>query len=127
MGEKNIEEARENIIAIHTELIGARIDADNEQANQECVDIGDELHPDFEVQHPEFFFQWDLPARPAVTSYKQIDLWDSKTIRERFRKLDPDQQYVADLYVKYARTLKLAQKGFCTFPDPPFLVIEGDG
>ena len=56
-----------------------------------------------------------MPARPAVTSYKQIDLWDSKTIRERFRKLDPDQQYVADLYVKYARTLKLAQKGFCTF------------
>ena len=28
--------------------------------------------------------------------------------------------------MKYARTLKLAKNGFCTFPTPPLLVVEGD-
>ena len=42
------------------------------------------------------------------------------------QKLDPDQRYVVDQYIKYAMKFRLAEKGFCTFPEPLFHVIEGD-
>ena len=42
------------------------------------------------------------------------------------RRLDPDQRHVVDSFIKYARTLRLAEKGFCAFPTPPLHVIEGD-
>ena len=41
-------------------------------------------------------------------------------------KLDPDQRYVVDVMIRYARSLKLARKGFCRYPTPPLMVIEGD-
>ena len=31
------------------------IDAENAQDNEDCIEIGDEVHPDFEVQHPDFY------------------------------------------------------------------------
>ncbi|HIL27520.1 MAG TPA: hypothetical protein EYG21_09105 [Nitrospinaceae bacterium] len=61
-----------------------------------------------------------------VSSYRKIDLCDNKTIRSRICKLDPDQRFVLDLFVKYARDLKLAEKGYGPFPPPPLLVIEGN-
>ena len=42
------------------------------------------------------------------------------------RKLDPDQRYIVDVFVRYARMLKLAKDGYCNFPTPPLLIIEGD-
>ena len=53
-------------------------------------------------------------------------MWDSKEIRMQIRKLDPDQRFILDNYVKYARCLKMADQGFCRYPTPPLLVIEGD-
>ena len=67
-----------------------------------------------------------MPPKNRITSYRKIDLWDNKEIRTQIRKLDTDQRYVLDLYIKYARSLRLAEKGFCDFPDSPLLVIEGD-
>ena len=62
----------------------------------------------------------------TVSSYRKIHLWDSNEIRMQIRKLDPDQTYILDLFVKYARCYKMAKGGFCMFPTPPLLVIEGD-
>ena len=51
---------------------------------------------------------------------------DRKEIRSQMQKLDPDQRHIIDVYVRYARFLKLAKKGFCKFPTPPLIVVEGD-
>ena len=67
-----------------------------------------------------------MPSKNRVSSYRKIDLWDNKTIRSEICKLDSDQRFVLDLFVKYARDLKLADKGFREFPSPPLLVIEGN-
>ena len=62
------------------------------------------------------FYEGNLPPKKRVTSYRKIDLWDNKTIRSRICKLDSDQRFVLDLFVKYARDLKLAGEGFREFP-----------
>ena len=41
-------------------------------------------------------------------------------------KSDPDQRYILDLFVKYARCYKMAKDGFCMFATPRSLVIKGD-
>ena len=111
---------------MNTERIGHELDAAIEQENEECNLIGDELHPDYEVHHPDFFYEGNIPPKPRVTSYKAIDLWDKKKIRTEIRRLDSDQRYVLDLFINYVRVLKLAKKGYCSFPEPPKLVVEGD-
>ena len=123
---EDILEAREKIVVMNAEKIGDEIDATIAQENEECNQVRDELHPDFEVHHPDNFFEGNIPPRVRVTTYKRIDLWDKKKIRNEIRRLDPDQRYILDLFLKYARTLKLAKKAHCPFPDPPLLVIEGD-
>ena len=123
---EDVEEAREKIAVLNTEKIGEDMDAENEQENEECNIIGDEVHPDYETQHPDFFFEGNVPPKNQVSTYRKVDLWDTKTIRTEIRKLDSDQRYVLDHFIKYARTLKLAEKGFCAFPEPPLLVVEGD-
>ena len=40
--------------------------------------------------------------------------------------MDADQRYILDLYVKYARLLKLTKNKFCPFPKPPRLIVERD-
>ena len=123
---EDVEEARERVAVLNTERIGEEIDAENAQDNEERIEIGDEVHPDFEVQHPDFFHEGNPKPATTVSSYRKIDLWDSNEIRMQIRKLDPDQRYILDLYVKYARCYKMAKEGFCMFPTPPLLVIEGD-
>ena len=49
-----------------------------------------------------------------------------KEIRKPLQKLDPDQRYVIDEQIRYARYLKLARKRFCLSPTPPLMVVEGD-
>ena len=41
-------------------------------------------------------------------------------------KLDRDQRYIVDMYIRYARFLKLAKNRYCNFPTPPLVVVEGD-
>ena len=55
-----------------------------------------------------------------------IDQWDKKKIRTEIRRLDPDQGNVLDLFIHYVRALKLAKKGYCSFPEPPRIVVEGN-
>ena len=124
---EDVEEAREKIAVLNLETIGTELDAQNAQDNEDCNLIQDELHPDFEVQHPDFFFEGEIPGTNRVNAYQKTDLWDNKQIRIQIRKLDPDQRYVLDHFIKYARTSQLAENGFCPFPSPPNIVIEGDG
>ena len=109
---EDVEEAREKVAALNAEIVGEQLDPENEQDNAECNLIGDEVHPDYEIQHPEFFHGDNLPPRAHASSFRKVELWDNKRIRSEIRLLDPDQRYVLDLYVTYARTLKLAEKGF---------------
>ena len=72
---------------------------------------------------------WKGPSRQVKVhqvATKMITLVDKKEIREQLQKLDPDQRYVIDEQIRYARFLKLARKGYCKFPTPPLMVVEGD-
>ena len=44
---EDVEEAREKISELNTEIIGEEMDAEIVQDNDECNVIGEELHPDF--------------------------------------------------------------------------------
>ena len=39
-----------------------------------------------------------MTNKPTISSDGRIDLWDNKAVRERYGKLDPDQQHGAGLY-----------------------------
>ena len=123
---EDVEEAREQIAVLNTERIGEEINAQIEQDDDDCRMMDEEIHPEFEVHHPDFFDEGSRATTTTASSYTKIDLWDAKEIRTQIRKLDPDQRYVVDLYIKYARTLRLAERGLCAFPTPPLLGIEGD-
>ena len=122
---EDVEEAREKLAALNMEIAGEQLDPENEQDNADCNLIADEPHPDYETQNPDFFHGDDLPPRAHPVSYRKVGLWDNNKIRSEIRKLDPDQRYVLDLYVKYARALRLAEK-FGSFPVPLLHVVEGD-
>ena len=67
---EDVEEARERVAVLNTERIGEDIDAQNAQDNEECMEIGDEVHPEFEVQHPDFFHEGNpKPTATASTEY----------------------------------------------------------
>ena len=51
---RDIEEAREKIAILNTELISEQIDAENVRDNEECNLLEDEIHPDFEIGHHDF-------------------------------------------------------------------------
>ena len=123
---EDVLEAREHITTLNTEKIGEEINAQIVQDDDDCRMEDDELHPEFETHHPDFFDEGSRPTKNNSSSYPRVELWNSIELRSQVRKLDPDQRYVLDLYVKYARDLKLAEAGFCAFPNPPLLVIEGD-
>ena len=123
---EDVEEAREKVSVVNTEIIGEEMDAENVQGNEEDNLIGAEVHPDHETHGPDFFFEGNLPPKKTISSFRKIELWDNKTIRTEIRKLDPDQRYVLDLFIYFAKCLRLAEKGFCAFPPPLWLVVEGD-
>ena len=124
---EDVQEAREQIAFLNTEKIGEQIDSENVQDNIESTILEPEIHPDYETQHPDFFAEPTIQKSTTASAYRKIDLWDAKDIRTQLCKLDPDQRYIIDEYIKYARTSRLAENGFCTFPDPHLLVVEGDG
>ena len=122
---EDVQEVREHISEMDTARIAEQIDAENVQDNEDCDMVGPEIHPDFEVQHPDFF--QGNPQHPIpVSSYTRIVLWDTAEIRAQIRTLDEDQRYLIDTFVKYVRMLRLAYNGFCPFPTPPLYVVEGD-
>ena len=122
---EDVEEgAREQLAAMNTERIAEEIDAENVQNNDECYMIGTDIHPDYEVQHPDFFHEGTTQHATTATSYRRIELWHANEIGMQLCKLDPDQRYVVDLFIKYARTLRLAEKGFCRFPTPPLYICD---
>ena len=123
----DVEEARKKITAMHMERATDGIDAEIVQDNVECANLEEEIHPDYETQHPDFYAEKSKePKKTSNSSYQKITLIDKKEIRRELQKLDPDQRYVVDVLIRFARFLKLAKKGRCQFPTPPLMVIEGD-
>ena len=123
----DVQEAREQAIATLNQKMAEGLDAENAQNNDDCNQLPPEVYPDFETQHPDCFLEGSKqPSKSTSSSYKKITLVDKKEIREQLQKLDPDQRYVIDEQIRYARFLKLARKGYCKFPTPPFMVVEDD-
>ena len=123
---EDVEDARQHIASLNMDRIGENIDAENVQDNEDCALIEDEIHPDFETRHPDYFDQSNPKPSSTTSGFRKVDLWDSNEMRVQIRKLDADQRYVLDQFVKYGRSLKMAEQGFCQFPSPPLYVIEGD-
>ena len=90
---EDVEEAREKVAALNAEIVGEQLDPENEQDNAECNLIEDEVHPDYEIQHPEFFHGDNLPPRAHASSYRKVDLWDNKKIRSEIRLLSCSPVY----------------------------------
>ena len=92
--------------------------------------------PDYKKSHV-WQSLWDLfsplkcrkklrAKKTSNSSYHKITLIDKKKIRKELQKLHPDQRYLVDVLIRFARFLKLAKKGRCRFPTPPLMVVKSD-
>ena len=94
----DVEEAREQITAMHMERAADGIDAEIVQDNVECANLEEEIHPDYETQHPDFYAEKSKePKKTSNSSYQKITLIDKKEIRKELQMLNPDQRYVVDV------------------------------
>ena len=66
------------------------------------------------------------PKKTSNSSYQKTTLIYKKEITKELQKLDPDQRYVVNVLMTFARFLKLAKNGRCRFRTPPLMVVEGD-
>ena len=107
----DVEEAREQITVMHMERAPDRIDAEIVQDKVECANLEEEIHPDYETQHPDFYAEKiKEPKKNSIRSHQKITLIDKEDIRKELQKLDPDQRYVVDMLIRFARFLSLRKK-----------------
>ena len=51
----DVNEAREQITAMHMERAADGIDAEIVQDYVDCANLEEEIYPDYETQHPDFY------------------------------------------------------------------------
>jgi hypothetical protein len=102
----DVEEARHYVEEASKKLdltkIGLNLDAATEQANAECQEEGEELHPDYLHLDTDNIEDMEENKGPIQNIYRTIELPDINTLKEKTRQLDPYQRNVIDIGVKYA-------------------------
>ena len=84
----DVQEAREQVAALHNERIAENLDAENVQENDECNQLGPEIHPDFETQHPDYF-EGPKEPRNTTSAYKKLHCWMKKKFAVKCKSLIP--------------------------------------
>ena len=111
--------------------VGADLDANREQEDDMANDEGEHDNPDMAVKDPATSGALnDGPADVARSSgFRRIEVQDDGVLYAKLRNLDPEQRFVVDTAVQYARRLKMAfnQVGKNKFPEQLNLLVIGDG
>ena len=126
---ESVEEARYYVEEVTKKLdlkeIGISLDATKEQANAECQEEIEELHPDYVHLDTDNVDELDETLKNVQNIYRRIDLPDVKTLKEKTRQLDPFQRNVIDIGIKYAKDIMKARREGNMIPEPPHLMVHG--
>ena len=100
--------------------VGATLDPELEQDNDDCEDIGVTEHQDFIFKDPT-----DLNITAVeVRRYKPIDLCEGDVLDSMTRNIDEDQREVLEIGVHYAKSIVKAKKSKEKI-FPPLLIVQG--
>ena len=103
------------------------MDPENEHDNEECHELVDEEHPDYDAIHPDNFVPGaEKTSTSTVSCYQQLRIWERNELFLKTQQLNREQRFVLDIFVLYARDLRKALAGLIPFPTPSLMVVEGD-
>ena len=124
---KNVEEGRlraEEAMQMN-ELIGAEIDPENEQENDDLENEELTEHPEHLALQPGDSEFVTNDAVQGKQNYRKIELTADDELCKRTRCLDAQQRMVVDIAITYAKNLFKSLSGKGQLPKPPKLVIQG--
>ena len=127
---ESVEEARffveEATKELNLEEIGATLDAAKEQADAECHEELDEIHPDYFHLDTENLGEFqDDNKKKDNNIYRAIDLPNVKDLKEKTRQLDQFQREVVNIMVKYVKDIVKSNREGNSVPEPPNLMVHG--
>ena len=111
--------------------IGAELDANREQEEDEGREEGEHENPDMAVKDPTTSgaLNIDPTADSRYAGFRRIEVQSDNELLAKLRSLDPEPRFAVDKAVEYARRLKMAenQLGKNEWPSQLNLLIIGDG
>ena len=111
--------------------VGADLDANKEQEDDMANDEGEHDNPDMAVKDPATSGALNDSPTDVTRSagFRRIEVQDDGVLYAKLRSLDPEQRFVVDTAVQYARRLKMAfnQVGKNRLPEQLNLLVIGDG
>ena len=126
---ESVEEARHYVEEVTKKLdlqnIGSVLDAATEQANAECQEEVEELHPDYAHLDIVNAPQLDECEQRIQNIYRRIEIPDIKELKKMTQQLDPYQRTVIDIGVKFAKDIIKSQKEGNPLPKIPNLMVHG--
>ena len=119
-----VEEAQKQL---ELEETAAALDPQGCQDNEECQEIGEEPHPDFEHCQPavgEFDQREDTGAGGSI--YRTINVLGDDDLRQKTQSLDQYQKEVINIGVQYCRDIVKSRKNKDNkYPTAPLLMVHG--
>jgi hypothetical protein len=111
--------------------IGDILDANRAQEDDAALEEGEHQNPAMAVLEPTLdqLLNSDPPTKSTKGAYRQIDVQDEASLSAKIRTLDPEQRFVVDKVMDFARRLRRAenQPGKNERPTPPHLLVLGNG
>ena len=118
-----VEEAQKKL---DLEETGIAMDPQGCLDNEECKDLGEEQHPDYEHCVPTAGeFDQTEDSVPAGSTYRTIEVLGDKDLRQKTQSLDNYQKEVINIGVKYCRDIIKSRKAGNKYPTAPLLMVHG--
>ena len=129
---ESVEEARYMIQELEKELdldlteTAANLDPQAEQDNEDCIEAGEEEHPEFVHLDPsQFEFSPDNQSTKKPTPYCRIDVSTNHDLYRSTASLDRFQMECLNIAIKYAHDIVKARKLGNPPPRAPLLIAQG--
>ena len=121
-----VQEGRERVEEILANEIGAEMDANKEQNEDEDILEGIHEHPEMFVKDPTGLLgNLEVASKPNNNVYRKIELQNDESIKSKIQLLDVDQRMVIDIGVDYAKKCARTGKHKCQRPTAPLLIVHG--
>ena len=106
------------------QAIEEALDAQGAQDNDDCGEMDEEQHPDYQHRVPS---QRNLNVDPLkeASIYRKIDVPTDAELYMKTRNLDYYQREVLNVGIKFCRDIVKARSPENTYPQAPFLMVSG--
>ena len=117
-----VEQAKKELDLEETE---ERLDAMGVQDNEDCDELGEQEHPDYQhcVAGDGEFGEDQAPAR---SMFRSIDIPNDDELKQKMRSLDPYQKEVVNIGIKYFKdVVKARDNPGNPHPEAPLVMVHG--